>query len=94
MDTVTHALAGTVIAQAGEGTTLNRIGLVYHAQWQYAQALERYKQALAIRREVGDRTREGRTLNNIGGVYQRQGRYGEALKWKGSVEGVKSFVGK
>ncbi len=39
-----------------------------------------FQQALAIRREVGDRAGEGTTLNNIGAVYEAQGRYGAALE--------------
>ena len=43
------------------------------------EALDSYQQALAIRREIGDRAGEAITLNNIGVVYVDQGRYAEAL---------------
>ncbi|MCB8982188.1 MAG: tetratricopeptide repeat protein [Ardenticatenaceae bacterium] len=66
--------------RAGEGTTLNNIGLVYKSQGRYELALTTYEVALAIRREVRDRAGEGTTLNNIAGVYQSQGRYEEALR--------------
>jgi Tfp pilus assembly protein PilF len=49
------------IHRAGEGTTLNNIGLVYHRQGNYSEALRVYEQALAIHRAG-----EGTTLNNIG----------------------------
>ncbi len=45
----------------------------------YPEALEQYTQALAIHREIGDRTAEGRTLADLGVVYWRLGRYHEAL---------------
>jgi tetratricopeptide (TPR) repeat protein len=66
--------------RAGEGDTLNNIGLVYWNQGLYGQALENYNQALVIRREVGDRDGEGDTLNNIGIVYSDQGMYDQALE--------------
>jgi len=62
-----------------EGVTLNNIGAVYYSQARYAEALENYQQALAIRREVGDRVGEAATLANIGAVYRDQTRYAEAL---------------
>ncbi|MEJ5312377.1 MAG: tetratricopeptide repeat protein, partial [Anaerolineae bacterium] len=59
--------------RAGEGTTLNNIGLVYNALGERRRALETYEAALAIRREVGDRAGEGTTLNNIGWIYLNEG---------------------
>jgi tetratricopeptide (TPR) repeat protein len=53
---------------------------VYDAQGLYDQALDSYRQALVIRREVGDRAGEGITLNNIGAVYDAQGLYDQALE--------------
>ena len=46
----------------------------------YDQALEDFRQALVISRDVGNREGEGRTLNNIGLVYHRQGLYDQALE--------------
>jgi tetratricopeptide (TPR) repeat protein len=51
--------------RAGEGTTLNNIGLVYDALGQYDQALETYQQALVIHREVGNRAGEKAVIANI-----------------------------
>jgi tetratricopeptide (TPR) repeat protein len=65
--------------RAGEGTTLNNIGLVYDARGQYDQALENYRQVLVIHREVGNRAEEGTTLNNIGEMYRARGQYDQAL---------------
>ena len=51
--------------RAGEGTTLNNIGGVYHDQSQYDQALNQYQQALVIAREVGYKELEDTLLANI-----------------------------
>ena len=45
------------------------------------EALKYYEQALAIRREVGNRSGEGTTLNNLGVVYDALGKKEEALKY-------------
>ncbi len=67
--------------RAGEGATLNNIGVVYDDQGRYAEALE------ALRAGAGHRARRwatgparATTLNNIGVVYDDQGRYAEALE--------------
>ena len=67
--------------RAGEGTTLNNIGLVYDNQGNYGEALSYYEESLAIRREVGDRAGEGTTLSNIGLVYGEQDEYEEAIAY-------------
>jgi tetratricopeptide (TPR) repeat protein len=46
----------------------------------YPEALNYYRQALVISREVGHRADEGMALNSIGGVYHDQGLYGQALE--------------
>jgi tetratricopeptide (TPR) repeat protein len=51
--------------RAGEGTTLNNVGLVHHARGQYDQALDNYQRALVITRDVGDRAGEEAILANI-----------------------------
>jgi CHAT domain-containing protein/Tfp pilus assembly protein PilF len=66
--------------RAGEGATLNNIGLVYSNLGQYRQALEQYQQALPITRAISDRVLEGATLNNIGLVYSNLGQYAQALE--------------
>jgi CHAT domain-containing protein len=43
--------------------------------------LEYYQQALAIRKQISDRSGEGTTLNNIGGIYSSLGRYPRALEY-------------
>jgi Tfp pilus assembly protein PilF len=48
-----------------EGPTLSNIGMVYHARGQNDQALESFRQALVIAREVGDGALEEAILANI-----------------------------
>lgn len=52
---------------------------MYDALGQKQQALEYYGQALAIRKEVGDRAGEGMTLHNIGMIYASFGQVDVAL---------------
>jgi tetratricopeptide (TPR) repeat protein len=54
---------------------------VYNALGQQQHALEYYEQALAILREVRDRSGEGTTLNNLGGVYDDLGQKQHALEY-------------
>lgn len=51
-----------------EGNTLDSIGTVYKNQGKLPQALTLYQQALAIRKDIGDRPGERITLSNIGDV--------------------------
>ena len=67
--------------RAGEGTTLNNLGLVYDSLGQYPQAIEYYQQALFIHREVGIVAVEGTTLNNLGTVYNSLGQYPKAIEF-------------
>jgi tetratricopeptide (TPR) repeat protein len=55
------------------------LGAVYDALGQKQNALRYYQQALAIRREVGNRGGEGTTLWNIGALYFQQSRNDAAL---------------
>jgi tetratricopeptide (TPR) repeat protein len=67
--------------KAGEGTTLNNISQIYHAQGDYTTALKYLEQSLGICREIGDKAGEGTTLTNIGQIYNAQGDYTTALKY-------------
>jgi tetratricopeptide (TPR) repeat protein len=56
-------------------------GQAYDKLEQYKEALDSYKQALAIAQEIDDRVGEGATLNNIGRVYADLGQYEQALDY-------------
>ncbi len=60
---------------------LHNMGSVYSALGEKQKALGYYEQALAIRREVGDRAGEAVALNNIGGVYHALGELQKALAY-------------
>jgi tetratricopeptide (TPR) repeat protein len=66
---VAFAQTQNVQDRKAQGDKLNQEGLQLLNKGQLKAALEKFQQALAIRKEVGDRAGEGRTLNNIGGVY-------------------------
>jgi tetratricopeptide (TPR) repeat protein len=66
--------------RAGQATTLNNIGLVYHSTGQPDQALEYFNQALPIRIEVGDRAGESVTRYNLAMIYRAQGKLREAVE--------------
>ncbi len=66
-------------SRQGEGRSLTGLGGIADSSGQYEPALGYYDQALAIRREIGDRAGEGVTLNNIATVYNNLGQYQLAL---------------
>jgi CHAT domain-containing protein len=65
--------------RVGEGYTRYNIGLVYHSQGRYGQALAHYEQALALMEEGGDRAGPGTVLTSMGALFQAQARYESAL---------------
>jgi tetratricopeptide (TPR) repeat protein len=62
-----------------EGWMLNGLGNGYWRREAYPQAIECYRQALAIRTGLGDDRGVAVVLNNLGCVYGAQRRYGEAI---------------
>ncbi|WP_443193740.1 tetratricopeptide repeat protein [Nostoc sp. UHCC 0926] len=66
--------------QLSEIERLNEEAIKESRQDQSKEALQRLQKALAISRELGERSWEAVTLNNIGRVYQSQKKYPEALQ--------------
>jgi tetratricopeptide (TPR) repeat protein len=63
------------------GTTWNNIGRIYFQQGMYAQAMDAYRKALRIRRDVqGDSVDVAATIFNIGQVHHQKGDRDRALK--------------
>ncbi|MEP0858063.1 tetratricopeptide repeat protein [Trichocoleus sp. DQ-U1] len=60
---------------------LNEEGLQQLDRGQFREGLEKFQQALAINREIGDRKGEGVSLNNIGLAYNNLDRYPKALEF-------------
>ncbi|AFY33322.1 CHAT domain-containing protein [Calothrix sp. PCC 7507] len=58
---------------------LNEEAIQLSGQGNLKEALQRLQTALAISRDIGDRSWEAVTLNNLGRVYQKQGQYSPAL---------------
>jgi tetratricopeptide (TPR) repeat protein len=60
---------------------LDDAGIVHDALGNLEDALELYKQSLAIRQEIGDRKGEGTALNNISLIYDARGDYDTAQNY-------------
>ena len=54
--------------------------MVYWSLGEMQKALEKFNEALPIRRAIGDRKGEAITLNSIGVVYQSTGEMQKALE--------------
>jgi tetratricopeptide (TPR) repeat protein len=63
---------------SAKGDILYDLGNAYGSQGQYQEAIASYEQALAIRRDIGDRRGEADCLTNLGVAYGSQGQYQEA----------------
>jgi len=59
---------------------LNKEAIQQSRQWRFPDALQKLQKALALTRELGERSWEAITFNNIGRVYQSQGQYSQALQ--------------
>ncbi|MEH2161570.1 MAG: CHAT domain-containing protein [Nostoc sp.] len=66
--------------QLSEIERLNEEAIKESRQGQSREALQRLQKALAISRELGERSWEAVTFNNIGRIYQSQRKYPEALQ--------------
>jgi tetratricopeptide (TPR) repeat protein len=63
----------------GEGAALGNLGLAYMDLGETDKAIDHYKQALAVHREIGDRRGEGLGLGNLGLVYAGLGETDKAI---------------
>ncbi|AVH70349.1 TPR repeat-containing protein [Nostoc sp. 'Lobaria pulmonaria (5183) cyanobiont'] len=66
--------------QLSEIARLNKEAIEESRQGQSKEGLQKLQQALAISRDLGERSWEAVTLNNIGRIYQSQKKYSEALQ--------------
>jgi tetratricopeptide (TPR) repeat protein len=57
------------------------------------RAIEFYKKALAIAREIGDRTEEGRILSNLGAVYSSVGEAQQAIRFSEQALAIAREIG-
>ena len=64
-----------------EALTLTSLGIAHYKLSQYEKAIAFYTRALAIRREMKDRTDEGALLTNLGEAYQSLSQYDQALRY-------------
>ena len=64
--------------RTGEASALPDLGLAYQQLGRYEQAVDCYRQALALFHESGDRTGEAEALNGVGSIMLSTGRPDEA----------------
>ncbi|MEO8893274.1 MAG: tetratricopeptide repeat protein, partial [Coleofasciculaceae cyanobacterium] len=83
----------TTQQRSAEALRLNQEGLQQLTKSQFREALEKFKQALAIHQAVGDKAGEGTTLNNIGLVYWNLGQYPKALEFYQQALAIRQEVG-
>jgi len=65
--------------RAGEGRTLNVLGLLAWDEGNYDQAIAQFKAAGTVAHELGDKKLEGASLNNLSLVYDELGDYDTSL---------------
>jgi tetratricopeptide (TPR) repeat protein len=63
-----------------KATSVGNLGSAYRSIGQVLKAIVSYEQALAIEREVGDKSREGPWLSNLGTCYTELGQTRRAIK--------------
>jgi CHAT domain-containing protein/Tfp pilus assembly protein PilF len=74
---------------AGEAQALSGLGNCYKNLRDFPRALDYHRQALAVRRKLGDRTAQARSYSNIGLVYREMADYKRALQ---ALNEAKSFA--
>jgi tetratricopeptide (TPR) repeat protein len=63
-----------------QGMALSDLGVIHREQQHLDEAIQSYRQALAIYQELGDRRNESIVLMNLGNAYNDQGRTAEAIQ--------------
>jgi tetratricopeptide (TPR) repeat protein len=69
----------TVQQRRNEAIRLNDVCVQYYGKGQFKEALEIFKKALAIHKQIGDEAWEVVPLNNIGEIYNALGEYSKAI---------------
>jgi tetratricopeptide (TPR) repeat protein len=75
---ILHTRALDVTDQAEQCQALVKLAAVDHRMGRFHESLGRYREALVIAGEIGDRHTAGRVLNSLGAVSERLGRHEQA----------------
>jgi len=75
------------------GTHLTTLGSCRSQLGEYRQAIDLYGQALAIAREIGDRSGEGAALGNLGECRRSLGEYRQAIDLHGQALAIAREIG-
>jgi tetratricopeptide (TPR) repeat protein len=81
------------VAEKSIASALLNMGAILKLFGQNDQALELYKQSLAINKKIGDRQGEGATLNNISLIYHAKGDYDTALRYLEQSLAIRQQIG-
>lgn len=73
-------LAESLHFKKGMAVSYNNIGIIYHSQGNYSEALRNQFASLKNYEDIGSERGMARSYNNIGVIYENQGNYPEALK--------------
>lgn len=74
------ALSLDNLTPESRASALNNLGLIYYDEKKFSEALDPYREALAIFREVGAKAEEVVALTNLGLVFNGLGRPNQALE--------------
>ena len=80
LSTQARQLADKIGYPKGAALALKNIGIVYHTQARYFDAISYWRQAMEIYQSINDLVGVSNILNNIGVVYSIQGDYIKALE--------------
>jgi len=67
--------------RSARASLLGKLGILHHTLGEIPQAIEYYKDVLAIAREIGDRRAEGAGLGNLGLAYSDRGEVAQAIDY-------------
>ncbi len=76
-----EALSWFPAGSHGEGATYHQLGMIAEARGEYEQALDLYRQSLAIAEELGDRASIAASYHELGNVAVRRSDYDQARDW-------------
>ncbi|NQW29920.1 MAG: tetratricopeptide repeat protein [Ignavibacteria bacterium] len=65
---------------AGIARITGNMGVIYQCQAEYAKALQHFREALAVHKEMGNRVAEARVTGNMGNIYLNLADYPAALE--------------
>lgn len=82
-----------ILSKKTHGTILGNLGITYYRLSEIRKAIEYYKQALIVSREIGDRKAEGIHLGNLGLAYRDLGELDTAIQYYNQAIAISREIG-